>query len=95
MPPEAVLVNIADAHIVEPMGLKDALLAGSLRTAAFDGYWQEPLPTLEEDPYGPRELDDGFILFVTPHVAGRTSEAWERMIDNAIEQLRALEAGTD
>ena len=84
--PGMVLVNTASASLVDPTALRAALLQGTVRTAAFDGYWQEPLPSPSEDPFGLLRLPaDQFV--VTPHVAARTRGGWERMVAMAVEQV--------
>lgn len=91
--PEAVLVNTAGAHLVEPGALRRALETGRLRSAAFDGYYAEPLPAPGADAWGLLALsDDRFV--VTPHIAASTPSTWRRMVDaavrNAIEHRREV-----
>lgn len=80
------LVNTAAAELVDPWVLRAALDQGRIAGAAFDGYWREPLPSPDSDPFGLLSYPDGkFVL--TPHVAAKASNAWPRMIDAAVENL--------
>ena len=81
----AVLINTARGGMVDMPALADALRAGHLGGAAIDVFDHEPLPTsgyLESCPN----------LLLTPHVAGVTFEANERVsfliADRVLEALR-------
>ena len=80
------LVNTASARLVAPSALRQALDDGIVAMAAFDGYWIEPLPKPEEDPYGLLSYPDARFA-VTPHVASKTSGSWERMLRGADENV--------
>jgi D-3-phosphoglycerate dehydrogenase / 2-oxoglutarate reductase len=80
------LVNAAAADLVCPEALLTSLNAGHVASAAFDGYWREPLPTREQDAFGFLcQPDSKFI--VTPHVAAKTTDAWPMMMDKAVLNL--------
>jgi glyoxylate reductase len=81
-----VLVNTAGAALVDPEALARALDDGRVAAAAFDGYWIEPLPDPTEDPYGLLRRDDA-QFYVTPHVAAKTGQSWERMVDRAVDNV--------
>lgn len=82
----ALLINTARAQIVDGHALFQALAAGSIAGAAFDGYYIEPLPSPAEDHYRLLSLsDDRFI--VTPHVGAYTFDALERMSNKAVDSL--------
>lgn len=80
------LVNTAAAELVDPHALRAAIDDGRIVAAAFDGYWQEPLPPPADDPYGLLSYPDGKFV-VTPHVAAKTTRAWPRMVDAAVDNL--------
>jgi phosphoglycerate dehydrogenase-like enzyme len=84
--PGSFLLNTAGASIVDPTGLREALVRGPLRAAAFDGYWIEPVPAPADDPFGLLTLPDEKFI-VTPHLAAKTRQAWTRMVDRAVEQV--------
>jgi phosphoglycerate dehydrogenase-like enzyme len=87
LPRGAVLVNAARGAVVDEPALCAALQSGQLKGAALDVFEREPLP--REDPL--RRLDN--VLF-SPHLAGSTNEARERMITGAVRNLdRTLRGG--
>lgn len=65
LPPRAVLLNPARAHLVDEAALLDALRSGRLAGAALDSHYREPMPP--DDPFwtAPNTV-------VTPHVSGST-----------------------
>lgn len=86
--PGLLLVNTAGAALVDPQALRAAITSKQVKAAAFDGYWEEPLPTLDNDLYGFLSLPDS-AFFVTPHTAAKTSGTWERMVSMAIDNALA------
>ena len=86
MRPEAVLVNVARGAVVDERALHDALASGRLRGAALDVFAHEPLPP--GDPL--RELDR---VLLSPHLAGSTNEARERMVSAALRNLDGVLRG--
>lgn len=80
------LVNTAAADLVDPTALSRALDDGRVAAAAFDGYWEEPLPCPAEDRFGLLRYPDSRFV-VTPHVAAKTTTAWPRMVDSAVANL--------
>lgn len=83
MKPGAVLVNTARGGIVDEAALAAALRSGHLGGAAVDVFDTEPLP---HSPH----FDDCPNLMLTPHVAGVTAEANERV--STLIADRVLEA---
>jgi D-3-phosphoglycerate dehydrogenase len=83
MRPDAVLVNTARASLVDEAAVAGALAAGRLGACACDvvaGEHRTPSPLLD----APRTV-------LTPHVAGHTWEAIDRMGCGAVEEcLRVL-----
>jgi (S)-sulfolactate dehydrogenase len=80
----AVLINTARGHIVDEPALGAALKSGHLGGAAIDVFTAEPLPLAPHFEGCPN-------LILTPHVAGVTFEANERVsfliADKVIEAL--------
>ena len=72
MKESAFLVNVARAQIVDRDALFEALTNSKIAGAAFDVYWEEPA-----DPNDKLLKLDNFVL--TPHVAGWTNEAAEKI----------------
>jgi len=80
----AVLVNTARGGIVDEAAVAAALRSGALGGAALDVFAQEPLPSAPHFADCPN-------LVLTPHVAGVTAEANERVsfliADKVLEAL--------
>ena len=72
MKPGAVLINTSRGGIVDEVALAAALRAGHLGGAAIDVFEHEPLPASPHFEGCPN-------LLLTPHVAGVTAEANERV----------------
>jgi (S)-sulfolactate dehydrogenase len=83
MKPGAVLLHTARGGIVDELALAKALRAGRLGGAALDVYAEEPLPASPHFEGCPN-------LLLTPHVAGVTTEANERV--SSMIAARVLEA---
>lgn len=79
----AVLVNTARGGIVDEVALADALKRGHLGGAAIDVFGTEPLPPAPHFEGCPN-------LILTPHVAGLSAEANERV--SSLIADRVLEA---
>jgi phosphoglycerate dehydrogenase-like enzyme len=87
MAPHAVIVNVARGAVLDEGALAGALDAGRLRGAALDVFAQEPPPA--EHPLRGRPN-----VLLSPHLAGSTNEARERMIGAALDNLdRVLRGG--
>jgi (S)-sulfolactate dehydrogenase len=72
MKPGAVLINTARGGIVDEVALAAALKGGKLGGAAIDVFDAEPLPAAAH-------FQDCPNLVLTPHIAGVTAEANERV----------------
>ncbi len=84
--PGLIIINTAGARLINPKALKKYIENNTVASAAFDGYYIEPLPSVTDDPYALLSLpDDKFI--VTPHTAAKTSQSWCRMVDMAIDNV--------
>lgn len=84
----AVLINTARGGIVDELALAAALKSGQLGGAAIDVFGTEPLPAAPHFEGCPN-------LVLTPHVAGVTAEANERvsfLIANKVAELLAARA---
>ncbi len=85
--PGAVLINVARGAVLDERALADALDAGRLRGAALDVFEQEP-----PGPQSPLRGRSNVLL--SPHLAGSTNEARERMIRRTLQNLgRVLRGG--
>ena len=80
----AVLINTARGGIVDEAAMAAALRSGHLGGAAIDVFGKEPLPASDHFQGCPN-------LLLTPHVAGVTAEANERVsfliADKVLEAL--------
>ncbi len=83
MKPGAVLINTARGEIVDEVALAAALGSGRLGGAAIDVFGVEPLPA---SPH----FDALTNLVLTPHIAGVSAEANERV--SSLIATRVLEA---
>ncbi len=82
----AFLVNIARAPMLNRHALRAALESGQVGGAALDVWWEEPA-----DPADPLLMLPQVIL--TPHIAGDTAEAEQRLAELTAENLRRLARG--
>ena len=71
LPPHAVLLNPARAHIVDEPALLAALRAGTIAGAALDDHYRTPMPA--DDPFW--DLPN---TIVSPHVSGSTGSTYYR-----------------
>lgn len=82
MRPNAMLINVGRGGLVDERALLDALASGQLGGAALDVRQAEP-PTVGRLEENPR-------IVLTPHVAGITSEAQERVATLLVADIEAV-----
>ena len=87
MKPGAILVNTARGGIVDETALADALRSGHLGAAGLDVFEQEP-----PAPDHPLMQFDQLIL--SPHIAGVTEGAAERMATGSAQNILDFLSGT-
>ncbi len=86
MRPGAVLVNTSRGPIVEEAALVAALERGKLSGAALDVYDVEPLPASH-----PLRTAPNCVL--TPHIGYVTEAGYRVFYGEALENMRAFDAG--
>jgi phosphoglycerate dehydrogenase-like enzyme len=91
MAPGSILINTARGEIVAPDALADALEDQHLMGAAIDTLYPEPPPSnhpLLNLSKAARER-----LLITPHIAGTTKSAFQRMLSQAVSNIAAVADG--
>ncbi|QDY70618.1 hydroxyacid dehydrogenase [Qingshengfaniella alkalisoli] len=86
MKPGSILINTSRGGVVDEAALVDALHSGQLGAAGLDVFAQEPLPI--DHPL--TRLDQ---VVLSPHIAGVTAEASERMAVGAATNILDFFAG--
>jgi len=86
MKESAILVNTSRGALVDEVALYDALVEGKIAGAALDVLEKEP-------PARDNPLSKLPNVIVTPHVAGNTEEATERMEEVLTEDIRRVIKG--
>lgn len=88
MKASAILVNTARGAVVDESALAEALRAGELAGAGLDVFAEEPLPARHPLRTCPNVL-------LTPHTAGQTREAMERMVEMLLENFHRIARGEE
>jgi phosphoglycerate dehydrogenase-like enzyme len=91
MAPGAIFINTARGEIVDPAALAGALESGHLGAAAIDTISPEPPPP--DHPLLNLSEAARDRLLITPHIAGTTKSAFQRMLNQAIENIARVAAG--
>jgi phosphoglycerate dehydrogenase-like enzyme len=86
MKPTAFLVNTSRGPIVDEAALLDCLHRGQIAGAGLDVYDREPLPADHPLRKAPRTL-------LTPHIGITTEENYRTYYGQAVEDIRAFQAG--
>ena len=89
MKTSAILINVGRGGIVHEGDLADALDNGMIAGAAVDVFTQEPLP--EDHPL--LNLKHPERLFLTPHIAGLSTEARKRLAAGVRQNIDAFLRG--
>ena len=91
LPAGAILINTARGEIVAPDALADALENGHLAGAAIDTIYPEPPPA--DHPLLNLSEAAQDRLLITPHIAGTTKSAFQRMLSQAVANIAAVADG--
>lgn len=84
-----ILINCARAELVDPAALCAALENRQIGIAAFDGYYIEPVPSPQADPFGLIRLSSEQFI-VSPHTAYLTSDSMTAMLDMSLTSISNL-----
>lgn len=84
----AILINTARGPIVDEEALAAALQQGSIAGAGLDVFAAEPL-----DPRHPLRRCPNLLL--TPHTAGQTRDAMDRMVTMMLENIERVAKGEE
>lgn len=77
------IINVSRGGIIDKDALYKAIMHGKIAGAGLDVYWEEPA-----DPNDDLYSFDSVIT--TPHIAGVTEEAYERLADEVVEIIENL-----
>jgi len=91
MPEGALLINTSRGEVVDQKALAEALEAGHLGGAALDTVYPEPLPP--HDLLLDLSASARDRLLLTPHIAGMTRGAMNRMLKGAIGNILRVASG--
>jgi phosphoglycerate dehydrogenase-like enzyme len=84
----AILINTARGAVVDEEALVEALNLGIIAGAGLDVFSEEPLPSRH-----PLRRCSNVLL--TPHIAGQTREAMERMVFMMLRNIQRVMRGQE
>jgi glycerate dehydrogenase len=87
MKPTAIILNTSRGPLIDEPALAEALNAGRIAAAGLDVLTEEPPPA--DNP-----LLTAPNCFITPHIAWASRAARRRLLDAAVDNVRAFLAGT-
>ena len=82
----AIVVNTARGKLINPNDLYQSLITGHLSSAALDTHYEEPI----KESYKFADLDN---VILTPHIGGLSYEAFQSMMEESLENIKAFEKG--
>ncbi|MGE0870055.1 MAG: NAD(P)-dependent oxidoreductase [Kofleriaceae bacterium] len=86
MRPGVLVINVARGAIIDRAALVDALATNHVGGVGLDVHWSEP-----PDPSDPLYADPR--VFALPHIAGSTEQAFIRIAETVVANVRRLERG--
>ena len=86
MRPGALVVNVSRGGVIDRAALAAALAGDRLGGVGLDVHWDDPANPADPIYADPR-------VFATPHIGGSTVEAFSRIADVVIDNLRRLNTG--
>lgn len=89
----AIVINTARGEVIDDNALAKALEEGEIAHAALDVLAPEPAPTDHVLLNLSKEASDRLTL--TPHIGGMTDDAFITMLNGAISNFEAMEAGQE
>ena len=91
MKPDALLINTSRGEIIDQLALAEALEEGRINGAAVDTI--VPEPPGENHPLFTLSEKASNRIIITPHVAGKSDEAFKRMLNWAIANMKRVVNG--
>lgn len=89
MQAHALLVCTSRARIIDPEAIFGVLQNRSIGGVALDGYYVEPLPAPDDDPFELLKFRDD-LLIVTPHIGFASIDAINTMFEMAADNIIAI-----